>query len=151
MTSPAILKVTKKLALTRQQYRAAELWIRGKSLQDISREIQTSPETVAVWLREYRADLAEKMQDKLQALSAERQAAIHGLVKEAWRLYNDQPNAKHIKLILDLEIALGKLQGVLIDKSIALNIRAREEPDKKYLGFEDKLPDTIDATLTVIS
>ena len=140
MTSQAIIKVAKKLSLSRQQYRAAELWIRGKSLSEISTELNVSTVTVAVWLREYRRDLAEKMGDKLAALSAERQASIRNLIKEGWRLYHEDPSVKHVKLLLDLELALSKLQGVLVDKSLALTIRAKEEPEKKYLGFEDRLP-----------
>lgn len=141
MASAAVVKVQKKLSLTRQQFRAADLWIRGKSFSEIAVDLATSPETVAVWLREYRTDLAQRMADNLDNLSAERQDSIRNLIKHAWVIFNEDQTPKNLKMIRDLEMDLAKLQGVLVDKSIILSKRAKEEPEKRYIGFEDKLPD----------
>ena len=141
MISNTIIKVQKKLATDRVKYQVADLWMRGKSFKEIAEQLNTNPETVSLWLREYNTELSARMQDTLDNYSAERQSSIRNLIQEAWKLFNDEPTPIRLKMIRDLEMDLAKLQGVIVDKSVILSRRAKEEPEKTYVGFEDRLPE----------
>jgi hypothetical protein len=115
-------------------------WLEGDTIQQIMGSTGFSWATVVAYIKKGRQHLKEAMDDDLSNLAVERVEAFRDIKRRAICLVNIQPRLapQLLRVAMDAEVNIGKIQGVLNDK--VLHIGKIQHEHKKMYDFVDTLP-----------
>jgi len=115
-------------------------WLAGDTLQQIMSTTGFSWGTVVTYIKKGRQNLKEVMDDDLSNLAVERVEAFRDIKRRAIVLTEIQPRLapQLLKVAIDAEVNIGKIQGVLNEK--VLHIGKIQHEHKKMYDFVDTLP-----------